>query len=63
MGNKIRRAREQQIPYMLVLGDRDLEEGTVSVRLRDDENLGAMPVADFIALARRVIDGQLLTLQ
>ena len=63
MGNKIRRAREQQIPYMLVLGDRDLEDGTVSVRLRDDENLGGMPVADFIALARHVIDGQLLTLQ
>ena len=63
MGNKIRRAREQNIPYMLVLGDRDLENGTVSVRLRDDEDLGAMTLADFTAMATRVIDGKLLTLQ
>ncbi|HLV33608.1 MAG TPA: threonine--tRNA ligase [Spirillospora sp.] len=63
MGNKIRLAREQQIPYMLILGDRDLENGTVSVRLRTDEDLGAMPLANFIALATSVIDGKKLELQ
>jgi len=63
MGNKIRRAREQRIPYLLVLGDRDLQQGTVSVRRRDDQDLGAMPVADFIALAQRVIETQSLALQ
>ncbi len=51
MGGKIREARERQIPYMLIIGDRDVEAGTVSVRLRTDQDLGAMPVADFIALA------------
>jgi len=63
MGNKIRLAREQNIPYMLVLGDRDLENDTVSVRLRDDEDLGAMTLAEFTAMATRVIDGKLLSLQ
>jgi threonyl-tRNA synthetase len=63
MGNKIRLAREQHIPYMLVLGDRDLEEGTVSVRLRTDEDLGAMPLDDFIALAQRVIAEKSLGLE
>jgi len=63
MGNKIRLAREQQIPYMLVLGDRDLENGTVSVRLRTDEDLGALSVDDFIMLATRVIEDKSLDLQ
>ena len=63
MGNKIRLAREQQIPYMLILGDRDLENGTVSVRLRTDEDLGAMALDDFIALASGVIESKKLELQ
>jgi threonyl-tRNA synthetase len=63
MGNKIRLAREQQIPYMLILGDRDVENGTVSVRLRTDEDLGAMPVDDFVALASSVIESKKLELQ
>jgi threonyl-tRNA synthetase len=63
MGNKIRIAREQNIPYMLILGDRDLENGTVSVRLRSDEDLGAMPLDSFIALAQRVIGEKSLELQ
>ena len=63
MGNKIRLAREQHIPYMLILGDRDLENGTVSVRLRTDEDLGALPLDDFITLAKGVIDSKSLALQ
>ena len=63
MNNKIRLAREQQIPYMLVLGDRDLENGTVSVRLRTDEDLGALSVDDFIMLATRIIDDKSMDLQ
>lgn len=63
MGNKIRLAREQNIPYMLILGDRDLENGTVSVRLRDDTDLGAMPLDDFIALASGVVENKALDLQ
>ena len=49
MGAKIREATMQKIPWMLVMGDRDIQNGAVSVRLRSGEDLGAMPVADFIA--------------
>ena len=46
---KIRNAQLQQIPYMLVLGDREAAEGTVSVRHRRDGNLGAQPLDTFLA--------------
>lgn len=49
VGAKIRNARMERIPYMLVLGAKEVEEGTVSVRHRDKEDLGAKPVAQFIA--------------
>jgi threonyl-tRNA synthetase len=55
MGNKIRKAQEQKVPYMLVIGDREVEAGTVAVRLRIGEDEGAMPVEDFIARAQSVI--------
>ena len=48
MQAKLRDAQTQQIPYMLVLGDRDQQAGTVSVRERRQGDLGAQPVADFI---------------
>ncbi|MBC8099142.1 MAG: threonine--tRNA ligase [Armatimonadetes bacterium] len=48
MGGKIAAARDQHIPYMLIAGDKDIEAGAVSVRLRSDEDLGAMPVQQFI---------------
>ncbi|MGI6699116.1 MAG: threonine--tRNA ligase [Christensenellales bacterium] len=42
IGFKVREAQMQKIPYMLTLGDREVEEGTVSVRSRTGENLGVM---------------------
>ena len=47
MGAKIRNAQLQKIPYMLVVGDREVKEGTVSVRLRTEEDLGPHPLANF----------------
>ena len=47
MQAKIAANRERQIPYLLIVGDRDAAAGNVSVRLRTDEDLGAMPVDDF----------------
>lgn len=47
MGNKIRKAQGQKIPYMLVIGDREMEKGAVSVRLRTNENLGELSIEDF----------------
>ena len=49
MGAKIRDAQMQKIPYMLVLGGREIENGTVSVRGRVAGDLGAMPLDAFIA--------------
>ena len=50
LGYKIREAQLQKIPYMLVIGDRDMENGTVSVRTRKGEDLGAMTPDEFIAM-------------
>ncbi len=63
MGGKIREARERHIPYMLVVGDKDIAAGTVSVRLRTDEDLGAMPMADFLSLTSRVVESHSLDLK
>ena len=49
LGYKIREAQLQKIPYMLVIGDRDMENGTVSVRTRGGVDLGAMNPDDFMA--------------
>jgi len=51
MNAKIRDAQNQKIPYMLVIGDREMEEGSVALRKRNGENPGAMPVPEFIMLA------------
>lgn len=63
MGGKIREAREKHIPFMLIVGDKDIEAGAVSVRLRTDEDLGAMPLADFIAKAEGLIESHSLELK
>ena len=47
MNLKIRNAQMMKVPYMLVVGDREMEAGAVAVRQRDGGDLGAMPVADF----------------
>lgn len=51
IGYKIREAQMQKVPYMLVIGDREAENGTVSVRSREQGDLGAMPADDFLARA------------
>jgi len=62
MNAKIRHAQLQKIPYMLVVGDREQESNTVSVRLRTEEDLGAQPVDDVIATTRRLIEERSLDL-
>ena len=59
IGKKIREATLEKIPYMLVVGDRDMEAGTVSVRTRTGEDLGAMTVAGFTAMLHEVVDQKL----
>jgi threonyl-tRNA synthetase len=53
---KIRDAQLQKIPYMLVVGDREQQNGMVAVRNRKHGDLGAQPLADFIAAVRKLID-------
>jgi threonyl-tRNA synthetase len=48
MNAKVRDAQLQKIPYMLVVGDREAAEEAVSLRLRSNENLGAIPLAQFM---------------
>ena len=56
IGKKIREATMEKIPYMLVVGDRDMESGTVSVRLRSGEDLGAMSYDAFQAMLKEAVD-------
>ena len=55
IGKKIREAQMDKVPYMLVIGDRDMENGTVSPRHRSDGDLGAMPFDEFVALLTDVV--------
>lgn len=57
IGYKIREAQLQKIPYVLVVGDREKEDGTVSVRSRKEENKAiVMPLDEFIAAAKKESD-------
>ena len=58
IGKKIREATLEKIPYMLVVGDRDMENGTVSVRTRAGEDLGAMSYEAFEAMLKEVVDSK-----
>jgi len=58
---KIRDAQLQKIPYMLVVGDREAQDGTVSVRNRKHADQGAQKVEEFIAAIQRLIDSKART--
>jgi threonyl-tRNA synthetase len=62
MNKKIRNAQLQKVPYMLVVGDKEVEEGAVAVRTRDNENRGAVSLADFKARALDLIAGKSMDL-
>jgi threonyl-tRNA synthetase len=62
MQAKIRDAQLMKIPYMLVVGKREVENGAVAVRLRSGEDLGAMPVDDFLAMAQEIVSSKSLDL-
>ena len=56
IGYKIREAQLEKVPYMFIIGDKDIEANTVSVRHRKDGDLGAMKLDDFIAMAVEEIE-------
>ncbi|HUG16250.1 MAG TPA: threonine--tRNA ligase [Thermomicrobiales bacterium] len=62
MQNKIRKAQLQHVPYMLVVGDREAEAGSVSVRLRTGENPGPMPLSDVVTMIQEQVTSRALSL-
>lgn len=62
LGAKIRDAQLKKIPYMLVVGEKEVAAGTVSVRKRTGGDQASMSVDDFVAETRRVIEARSLTL-
>lgn len=63
MNAKIRDAQMQKIPYMLVVGDKEEQSQAVAVRLRSGEDLKAMPLAQFIEMAKRIVQSRSLELK
>ncbi len=55
MNAKIRDHQKQKVPYMLVVGDKEMEAGEVALRMRSGENPGAMPLQAFIEMAQKEI--------
>jgi len=60
IGAKIRDAQLQKVPFMLVLGDREMEQGTVAVRERVRGDIGVMPRSDFANMAQKLIETRAL---
>jgi len=55
MNSKIRNAQKQKVPYMLVIGDREMESGQVALRYRSGDNPGAMSLKKFVEIAKEDI--------
>ncbi len=62
MNAKIRNAQMQKIPYILVVGDKEIEQNSVALRLRSGENPGPIPLEAFMERARQEIRSQNLIL-
>ena len=60
IGYKIREAQLEKIPYMLVIGDKDIENGVVSVRSRKDGDIGAMTIEQLIEKLTKEIDDKVI---
>ena len=56
LGRKILDAENEKVPYKLVIGDKEMEEGTVSVRRRGEGDIGAMKNEEFFALVKKEND-------
>jgi len=53
IGFKIRGHSMQRVPYLLVVGDKEIENGTVAVRTRDGEDMGSMTIEEVVSLFQR----------
>jgi threonyl-tRNA synthetase len=62
MGAKIRDFTLQKLPYILIVGDKETETGAISLRVRGLGDKGSMPLEDFIARARSIVDSKSIDL-
>jgi len=62
MNAKIRDAQKQKVPYMLVVGAKERDEGVVAVRVRDGRQLPAMPASEFVGMVRGLVEARSLEL-
>lgn len=62
LGNRIRKAQEMKVPYMLVVGDKEMGNSSANIRLRSGENLGEMSMLEFITRANEKINSKSLDL-
>ena len=60
IGYKIREAQLEKVPYMVILGDKEAENGTLSIRSRAGGDLGSMTVEDFLALCHKMVAERIL---
>jgi len=60
IGAKIRDSQMQKVPFMLVLGDREMQEDKVAVRERSKGDIGAMSLEEFTGMARRLVQTRAL---
>ena len=60
LGYKIREARNERVPYILVVGDKEMEDRAVAVRSRKDGDIGAVPLDDFIAMIKKDNDERVI---
>lgn len=60
MGYKIREAQLAKIPYMLVIGDKEVEEGAVSVRKRGEGDIGTVSIGEFVEMIKKDIDTKVI---
>ena len=61
VGYKIREAQLEKIPYMLIIGDKEVEAGVVAVRKRSKGDIGTMPLDQFINILKEEIDNKVLS--
>lgn len=60
IGYKIRQAKQEKLPLMLIVGEKEQESGTVSVRHRNKDDIGAMDIPQFLELCKRDIDSKVI---
>ncbi|NTU43459.1 MAG: threonine--tRNA ligase, partial [Nitrospirales bacterium] len=58
IGYKIREATMRKIPYLAIIGDKEVEEGAITVRKRSGENIGPFTIPEFIALMKEEIESK-----